>query len=104
MNPPDELKLMKSGERAIVFNPDSGDVLFSDFHPAKTPADGEVRLSHIVDMANEIGVLQIVSAAIGRPGMMVESDCAFRGAPVHLRVLYSASPEPRTCVFISPRS
>lgn len=104
MNPPDELKLRKTGEKAIIFNPDSGDVHFTDFHPTKTPSDGGVRLPDIVDMTNEIALLQVVSAAMGRPGVIVESDCVFRGTQIHLRVIYSASPDPRTCLFISSRA
>jgi len=97
MNIPDELKaLAKPGEKAIVCNPDSGSIHFSDFAPLKTYEDGPSSLTDIVDSNQDTNVLLVTSMAMRSPGLMAESpDCLFRGSAIHLRVVYFDSPEPR---------
>lgn len=96
----DELKLMMPGEKAIIFNPDSGVVHFTDFQLIAAPADGEIHVHHVLGGAEYSDVHLVASVAMGRPGEMVESDCMFRGKTIHMRVIHAATPEPKTCVFI----
>lgn len=101
MNIPEELrKIAKPGEKTIAFDPESGRIHVTDFTPAKTPRDDAANITEVVDAKTEKDVYFVVSAAMGRPGNIVESDCIFRGSMVHLRVVYYASPEPRTYIFI----
>lgn len=93
-------KLAKPGEKAIVFDPDSGDVHHCDFTSNKEAKDGTLSLYDIVDGTNDKDVLQVVSMAMRLPGTMTESDCIFRGANCRVRVVYYASPDPRVFLFI----
>jgi hypothetical protein len=96
-----ELEPKRPGERAIVFDPENGDILFADpLSDGKSFEDG-ANIQELIDPSEEPFFYQIATVAMGRPGEMLETDCPFRGAQRHLRALYSADPERRVSVFIS---
>jgi hypothetical protein len=101
MNIPEELrKLEKPGEKAIVFNPESGDVQHCSLTSIKELKDGTLNLYDIVDGTKDKDVLQVVSMAMRLPGTMTESECIFRGEKSRVRAVYYASPDPRIFLFI----
>lgn len=91
-------KLLKPGEKALVFDPESGDILHSDVAPLM--GSKAAHLGDVIDLKNDKELMQIVSMAMRLPGTMAESDCAFRSEKCRLRVVYYASPEPRIFLFI----
>lgn len=104
MNIFEELKkLGKSGEKSLAFDPVSGDVLSTDIVHFEASSGKTANLSLVFDAKSDADVYFVISAAMGRPGNMIESECQFKGSPIHLRVVYHPSPAPRVLVFIKPR-
>lgn len=96
-------KLTNPGEKAIVFDPDNGDVHHCDFTPIQESKGGSLSLYDIVDGTNDKDVLQVVSMAMQLPGTMTESECTFRGENCRVRVVYFAPPDPSVFLFMSHR-
>ena len=100
----EELKLREPGEAAIIFDPESGIVEYCDLPSSESSEIQSLHFTDIVDAKRDKDVHWVTSMAMSRAEEMVESDVAFRGEKVHLRVKYSLLPKPRVSVFIkSPR-
>jgi hypothetical protein len=98
-----ELELRRPGERAIIFDPENGDILFADLLlDGKNLEDG-ANVQELINPSEEPSFYQIASLAIGRPGQILETDCLFRGAQKHLRARYLAEPERRVAIFVNGR-
>lgn len=87
----DDFPLKRPGEKMIAFDPDSGHVFYSDFPPSSADRQDA---SGIIDLANNGDVAEVIGAALGRIGQIVESQCRFRGQAAHIRVIAEeSSPE-----------
>jgi hypothetical protein len=95
-----ELELKRPGERAIIFDPEDGDILFADLLSDGKSFENGANIQELIDPSEEPFFYQIATVAMGRPGQILETDCLFRGAQKHLRALYLAAPERRVSIFV----